>query len=67
MGLPRKQRRNPHGSGLALEADRLLYDTLPGTKKRMPLFDESGERCDKASSAAHRSEAIAGGPPSPSD
>jgi integrase len=44
MGRPRKQRRNAHGSAWHWKQTDCWYYTLPGTKKRMPLFDENGER-----------------------
>ncbi len=44
MGRPRKQRRNPHGSAWHWKQTDCWYYTLPGTKKRMPLFTEDGDR-----------------------
>jgi len=44
MGRPRKQRRNAHGSAWHWKQTDCWYYTLPGTKKRMSLFDENGER-----------------------
>lgn len=44
MGRPRKQRRNPHGSAWHWKQTDCWYYTLPGSKKRMPLFDEEGSR-----------------------
>ena len=44
MGRSRKQRRNPHGAAWHWKQTDCWYFTLPGTKKRMPLFDEKGER-----------------------
>lgn len=44
MGRPRKQRRKTHGSAWHWKQTDCWYYTLPGTKKRMPLFAESGER-----------------------
>jgi integrase len=44
MGRTRKTRRNQHGSAWRWEQTDCWYYTLPGTKKRIPLFDESGER-----------------------
>ena len=44
MGRTRKARRNQHGSAWHWKQTDCWYYTLPGTKKRMPLFDESGER-----------------------
>jgi hypothetical protein len=44
MGRTRKQRRNQHGSAWHWKQTDCWYYTLPGTKKRMPLFDEQGGR-----------------------
>ncbi len=44
MGRPRKQRRKPQGSAWYWKQTDRWYYTLPGTKKRMPLFDEDGDR-----------------------
>jgi len=44
MGRPRKQRRNPHGSAWHWKQTDCWYYTLPGTKKRVALFDENGGR-----------------------
>jgi len=44
MGRPRKQRRNPHGSAWHWKQTDCWYYTLPGTKKRIALFDENGDR-----------------------
>ncbi len=44
MGRNRKQRRQQHGSAWHWKQTDCWYYTLPGTKKRMPLFDENGER-----------------------
>jgi len=44
MGRPRRQRRNPHGSAWHWKQTDCWYYTLPGTKKRIPLFDEHGGR-----------------------
>lgn len=44
MGRSRKQRRNPHGSAWHWKQTDCWYYTLPGTKKRVPLFDEHGVR-----------------------
>ena len=56
MGRPRKKRRNPQGSAWHWKQTDCWYYTLPGTKKRMPLFDEDGERIrgtDNQESAEH--------------
>jgi hypothetical protein len=44
MGRPRRQRRKAHGSAWHWKQTDCWHYTLPGTKKRMPLFDERGER-----------------------
>ncbi len=44
MGRPRKQRRNPHGAAWHWKQTDCWYFTLPGTKKRVALFDENGDR-----------------------
>jgi integrase len=44
MGRPRKQRRQPHGSAWYWKQTDCWYYTPPGTRKRMPLFDEQGQR-----------------------
>ncbi len=44
MGRPRKQRRNPHGAAWHWKQTDCWYFTLPGTKKRVALFDENGGR-----------------------
>ena len=44
MGRKRKQRRQTHGSAWHWKQTDCWYYTLPGTKKRMPPFDEQGER-----------------------
>ena len=44
MGRPRKQRRNAHGSAWHWKQTDCWYYTLPGSKKRVALFDENGER-----------------------
>ena len=44
MGRNRKQRRQSHGSACRWEQTDCWYYTLPGTKKRMALFDEEGQR-----------------------
>lgn len=40
----RKQRRQQHGSAWHWKQTDCWYYTLPGSKKRMPLFDEDGVR-----------------------
>ena len=44
MGRKRKQRRQSHGSAWHWRQTDAWYYTMPGTKKRIPLFDEKGER-----------------------
>ncbi|MBL9083049.1 MAG: tyrosine-type recombinase/integrase [Planctomycetales bacterium] len=44
MGRTRKKRRASHGSAWHWKQTDSWYYTLPGTKRRMPLFDEQGER-----------------------
>lgn len=44
MGKRRKKRRQPHGSAWHWKQTDCWYYTQPGTKKRMPLFDEEGQR-----------------------
>ena len=44
MGRNRKQRRQQHGSAWHWKQTDCWYYTLPGTKKRVPLFNEQGQR-----------------------
>lgn len=44
MGRKRKRRRQPHGSAWHWKQTDSWYYTMPGTKKRVPLFDEDGQR-----------------------
>ena len=44
MGRKRKQRRQSHGSAWHWKQTGCWYYTMPGTKKRVPLFDEEGQR-----------------------
>lgn len=44
MGRKRKQRRQSHGSAWHWRQTDAWYYTMPGTKKRIPLFNEKGER-----------------------
>ena len=44
MGRTKKQRRNSHGSAWHWQQTDCWYYTLPGTKRRVSLFDEQGER-----------------------
>jgi len=59
MGRPRKQRRNSHGSAWHWKQTDCWYYTLPGTKKRMPLFDEAGNRIRGVGSEAIAEHALA--------
>ena len=43
MGKRRKQRRQSHGSARHRKQTDCWYYTLPGTRKRVPLFDEDVE------------------------
>ena len=44
MGRNRKQRRQQHGSAWHWKQTDAWYYTIPGTKKRRPLFDDNGQR-----------------------
>ena len=44
MARKRRQRRQQHGSAWHWKQTDCWYYTEPGTKKRVPLFDENGER-----------------------
>jgi len=44
MGRSRRQRRKQHGSAWHWKQTDCWYYTLPGTKKRMPLLDDRGQR-----------------------
>ena len=44
MGRKRKARRQAHGSAWHWKQTDAWYYTLPGTKKRVALFDEGGQR-----------------------
>jgi hypothetical protein len=44
MGRKRKTRRQSHGSAWHWKQTDCWYYTLPGTKKRVALFDEDGQR-----------------------
>ena len=44
MARNRKQRRQQHGSAWHWKQTNSWYYTPPGTRKRVPLFDEDGER-----------------------
>ena len=44
MARNRKQRRQQHGSAWHWKQTDCWYYTPPGTRKRVPLFDEEGER-----------------------
>lgn len=40
----KRKRRQPHGSAWHWRQTNCWYATFPGAKKRVPLFDENGER-----------------------
>jgi len=42
--MARKQRRQQHGTAWHWKQTDCWYFTEPGTKKRVPLFDEAGDR-----------------------
>ena len=44
MGRKKKMRRQSHGSAWHWKQTDSWYYTMPGTKKRMSLFDEDGKR-----------------------
>ena len=44
MGRKRRQRRQSHGSAWHWKQTDCWYYTQPGTRKRIPLFDEDGNR-----------------------
>jgi hypothetical protein len=44
MARNRKERRQQHGSAWHWKQTDSWYYTSPGTKKRIPLFDEEGKR-----------------------
>lgn len=44
MGGKRKKRRQSHGSAWHWKQTDSWYYTMPGTKQRVPLFDENGQR-----------------------
>jgi len=44
MERKRKQRRQPHGSAWHWKQTGCWYYTMPGTKKRVALYDENGQR-----------------------
>jgi len=44
MGRPHKKRRQGRGSAWHWKQTDCWYYTLPGTKKRIPLFDDEGQR-----------------------
>jgi integrase len=44
MGRRRKERRQQHGSAWHWQQTDAWYYTMPGTKKRVALFDEQGRR-----------------------
>jgi hypothetical protein len=44
MAKNRRKRRQQHGSAWHWKQTDAWYFTEPGTRKRVPLFDENGER-----------------------
>ena len=44
MGRKRKVRRQSHGSAWHWQQTDCWYYTMPGTRKRVALFDEDGQR-----------------------
>ena len=63
MGRKRKRRRQPHGSAWHWKQTDCWYYTQPGAKKRVPLFDEGGERIrgKESKEAAELALAVSGG------
>jgi integrase len=59
MGRPRRQRRNPHGSAWHWKQTDCWYYTLPGSKKRMPLFTPDGARIRGSGSQEEAEQALA--------
>ncbi|HTN76510.1 MAG TPA: hypothetical protein VL096_14725, partial [Pirellulaceae bacterium] len=59
MARKRKARRQQHGSAWHWKQTDSWYYTLPGTKRRMPLFDAEGERIKGAGNQAAAERALA--------
>ena len=59
MGRPRKQRRQSHGSAWHWKQTDCWYYTLPGTKRRVSLFDDQGERIRGAGNRESAEAALA--------
>lgn len=59
MGRKRKVRRRAHGSAWHWRQTDCWYYTLPGTKKRVALFDENGERIRGRENAEAAERALA--------
>jgi integrase len=59
VGRRRKQRRQAHGSAWHWKQTDSWYYTLPGTKKRVPLFDENNQRIRGVSNRSAADEAFA--------
>ena len=59
MGRKRKARRQQHGSAWHWKQTNAWYYTLPGTKKRMALFDDNGERIRGPANQAAAERALA--------
>lgn len=59
MGRTRKKLRNSHGSAWHWSQTDCWYFTLPGTKRRVPLFDENGQRLRGAENRESAEQALA--------
>ena len=59
MGRPRKKRRQSHGSAWYWKQTDCWYYTLPGTKRRVSLFDEQGQRIRGADNRESAEQALA--------
>lgn len=59
MARPRKKRRNSHGSAWHWKQTDCWYYTLPGTKRRMSLFDGDGQRIRGRENREAAEEALA--------
>jgi hypothetical protein len=59
MGRKRKVRRQQHGSAWHWKQTDTWYYTLPGTKKRIALFDEQGERIKGLAKKLEAEQALA--------
>ncbi len=59
MGRPRKKRRQSHGSAWHWRQTDCWYYTLPGTKRRVALFDDEGQRIRGAENRELAEKALA--------